>query len=458
MLALLQRVLLLLLALATRAASNEDILEVVSALAPAFNLNSVQIVCQTSRLGRFDRVKRWIASAKMTTKVTSHVDINGQGLKEQNVVYCVDDENFEAFLEAHAEYSHSGQHHTWFALGNKSSIDRLIRRSNIAIDQAVYFVTTDTDFVIESYTIGEAKVRTTLGYLFRHQKTGVLYYKPGQGVEESFMERRSNFKGHSLTALTAGQLPFLAIPGYRQAYADKEGWEKRPDGIEVKDMSGMPMGGIFYDVLKILENNANFTSKMQMAKSDSVTFGEPVNGTWNGLIGRTMRGEFDFLNGPVTQSDIRFEVVDFSLPMGTETIAFYIPTQALERREWLSFLYPLRAEVWTCLLFNSLLLLMALKLFELFYSGKSFKQRNVFVLMADAAGDLWMLGASYFGRKPVRQSTSKERAIRVLLVFAFLSGNIVFMSYRASLTAELSVRREAMPFSNVEELMESDYK
>lgn len=151
-------------------------------------------------------------------------------------------------------------------------------------------------------------------------------------------------------------------------------------------------------------------------------------------------------------------MIDHVLPLGTETPVLYVPRKALERREWLAFLYPLRAEVWTFLLLNSLALLLALKIFEWFYRGKDFWTGNPIIIFVETIADFWMLGASYFGRKPNRSTTNEERAIRILLLLAFLSGNIVFMSYRASLTAELSVRRHASPFSTVEELSYSNYK
>ena len=37
-------------------------------------------------------------------------------------------------------------------------------------------------------------------------------------------------------------------------------------------------------------------------------------------------------------------------------------------------------------------------------------------------------------------------------------GNFVFMAYRASLTTELSTRREKMPFRTLEELSESGFE
>jgi len=73
-----------------------------------------------------------------------------------------------------------------------------------------------------------------------------------------------------------------------------------------------------------------------------------------------------------------------------------------------------------------------------------------------------MIGASYFGRKPIKDYDHKDgkelRSLRALFLFVFLSGNLVFMCYRASLTAELSVKRNSHPFDTLDELLNSNYK
>jgi len=46
---------------------------------------------------------------------------------------------------------------------------------------------------------------------------------------------------------------------------------------------------------------------------------------------------------------------------------------------------------------------------------------------------------------------------RLLLVASFLSGNVIFSGYRASLTSELSVQEVEMPFSTIEEMVSTNY-
>ena len=48
--------------------------------------------------------------------------------------------------------------------------------------------------------------------------------------------------------------------------------------------------------------------------------------------------------------------------------------------------------------------------------------------------------------------------VRALLLCMFLTGNVVFIGYRASLTSNLSVRSLALPFNDLQTLLESDFK
>ncbi len=49
-------------------------------------------------------------------------------------------------------------------------------------------------------------------------------------------------------------------------------------------------------------------------------------------------------------------------------------------------------------------------------------------------------------------------SIRALLLSVFITGNVIFMGYRASLTSELSVRRLELPFSDPPGFLESDFR
>jgi len=48
--------------------------------------------------------------------------------------------------------------------------------------------------------------------------------------------------------------------------------------------------------------------------------------------------------------------------------------------------------------------------------------------------------------------------VKLLLMSIFLSANVLFVGYKAALTSELSLRTRKLPFSNWNELAESDFR
>ena len=73
----------------------------------------------------------------------------------------------------------------------------------------------------------------------------------------------------------------------------------------------------------------------------------------------------------------------------------------------------------------------------------------------------WSLLNSYFGKGPSDSMISRHGSStdsRILLFIVFFFGNLVFMTYKASLTSELSTRRQILPFDSLERLIQSDYR
>ena len=58
-----------------------------------------------------------------------------------------------------------------------------------------------------------------------------------------------------------------------------------------------------------------------------------------------------------------------------------------------------------------------------------------------------------------KQSLKIENNAKQVMIFCImLTGSIVWMAYRASITSELSVMRKKIPFTNLEELLTSNYR
>ena len=62
---------------------------------------------------------------------------------------------------------------------------------------------------------------------------------------------------------------------------------------------------------------------------------------------------------------------------------------------------------------------------------------------------MWTVFSSFFGGKPVREPRRTHWGARFLLLSILLTGNMVFMSYRAAITSELAVWSIKMPFDSL---------
>ncbi len=238
----------------------------------------------------------------------------------------------------------------------------------------------------------------------------------------------------------------------------KEGWNKTASGDEVWDVTDQYFLGTFHKILKSLERSLNFTTRL-LLRRDSL-YGHVENGSWVGKVGNLLKGEADLIVAPLSMSLERWAVINYLWPMGTEMGAIYVSKKELQRREWLAFLRPLRTRVWIYLVLNSAVLLVSMKFLMLQYKkGAQGSSSKAVYIICNAIGDYWMIFASYFGRAPAKpQASFQVPAVRFLLLAAFVSGTAVFMSYRASLTAELSTKRFVPPFTSMEGLLDSDYR
>ena len=78
------------------------------------------------------------------------------------------------------------------------------------------------------------------------------------------------------------------------------------------------------------------------------------------------QGEFDLVGTTLTLNPVRALGIDYLLPIGTETYALFIKTTGEEELAWQVFLLPFSRELWAFLLVNSVLCMVAIKLFEIY--------------------------------------------------------------------------------------------
>ncbi len=175
-----------------------------------------------------------------------------------------------------------------------------------------------------------------------------------------------------------------------------------------------------------------------------------------------MKDEADFILAQLIYDNVRSTVLDYLVPITTDVDGMVINKHGLEEISWLTFFKPLTNQVWTLLLLNAFFILCVMRLLEWGYytSTPTYVAKMLsFKKLMDLIGDFWMVGTSYFGRPANdKQRINTSSAISVLFLVVFFIGNIVFMSYKSSLTAELAVKRDKIPFNSLEELFQSEYR
>jgi hypothetical protein len=63
-----------------------------------------------------------------------------------------------------------------------------------------------------------------------------------------------------------------------------------------------------------------------------------------------------------------------------------------------------------------------------------------------------------FGGKPVPSKFDTIQSYRFVIFTSLLAGTVVWISYRASLTSELSAAKKKLPFNDLESLSNTDYR
>ncbi len=438
-----------------------ETVQVIDTMSLVLGIRGINVVCPREKC-----TKSALKSSEVVTKRLVHDAsfLDFEKHIEESFAFVLDKDNHGHLEKLIVELlsSERGYQHavgsTWLVLGSSTHLDEAMERVQefVRVNQKVLFVDMASGQVTEAYNMVKKNVLHNVGKL--SLVDGKVRYS--QMDHRNWLQRHSNLMGQELNGLMVPQIPYLIIPEATRLKTSNESVMVTHRGSRMREITNEIILGLFKEVLVYLEVNLNFTSRLWLSQAKSKhSFGTKYNGTWNGMIGHMVNGEGDFIGTSLTQTAIRFEAVKFAQPVATETLALFVPYQGFDQREWLAFLYPLTPGLWTLLLGNTILLLLIFKALEFYYFGPSVAwRRGPWLILVDVVSDFWMLGTAYFGRTPEKKFTSKQEAIRIVLLVTYLTGNLVFMSYKASLTAALSVKKLSLPFDSIDSLMDSEVK
>lgn len=184
------------------------------------------------------------------------------------------------------------------------------------------------------------------------------------------------------------------------------------------------------------------------------------------MVGTLFKREADLIVTSLTVTAERANAVKYLLPIAQETMGFIVAKASMSNAvAWSTFVVPFSAELWTTMVAAALFCAMILAALRWHYLPKlaSYcKGEGRFSSFSDKVSDwtayVWITFCAYFGGAPRRMRGDDGTAMKILLFLVCLAGNVIFMSYRAAMTSELSVRRDKLPFTNLEELMASRFR
>ena len=222
-----------------------------------------------------------------------------------------------------------------------------LNKIKISLGEMVYFLNKDTFKIYEAYEVNDVHVTRFLGQFHQTCKNSASF-SPADGFIDSFVDRRGNFYGIQLIAMTEQWGTDIILPNN---FKDKSYFFPTNETYDVTNI----VSGVYIDVLKHLEKFLNFSTKLYKRK-DGV-WGMPKtlsNGTvthLDGMLKSLVEYPVDLICAPFSSIPARFYIVDFLKTITREHAALYIANTNLndkkyETFDWKVYLSPFSLKLW----------------------------------------------------------------------------------------------------------------
>ncbi len=379
----------------------------------------------------------------------------GPPVMGQNVVFCADDHEPWYFQSVMNSSASNAVGLDWLVLGKADVLASLFNVTHLPINKRVLYVNWETGVIGEKYFIQTSNMNKDVHNILANftqvsGKTEINWI-----MDRCALRRRSNLKGTNMTASVGTVRPYIYI---RPEHFYDAKWFKDNKGLMLSKVPRKFIGGPYVSVMFMLESDMNLTLSSIMRRDNLVGLPKRKKGgkiTWDGRIGDLLAGGSDMMVAPVSYTIERAGILDYLTLTTAVTTAIHVGKNAGNEEEaWLTYVLPLRQNSWVALMANTLaIVLFLLSLQFLGMRALKFKQ-----ILQGSIGDVWMIFFSYFGRPSSSDFWWSFQLTKMLLLAIFLSGILSNMSYRASLTSELSVRKQILPFTTPEDFYHSEFQ
>ncbi|XP_076447090.1 glutamate receptor 2-like [Babylonia areolata] len=218
-------------------------------------------------------------------------------------------------------------------------------------------------------------------------------------------------------------------------------------------VGGKHYEGYCIDLLKMVAERANFQYSLHVQGG----YGAVVNGSWTGMVGELVRKEQDIAVAPLTITEERERVVDFTKPFMNTGISIMIKKPDRQKPGVFSFMEPLDTWVWLCIAVGFLAVSFVLFFVGRFSpyewqvseeGGKEPSATNTFTI----SNTLWFsLGALMQQGSDISPRSLSGRVIGSAWWFFTL---IIISSYTANLAAFLTIEKLVSPIDSADDLVE----
>ena len=297
-----------------------------------------------------------------------------------------------------------------------------------------------TKEIFESYDINGIKIQQKIAKINK-EITFIWEENP------NFIKRRSNFHGLHIKGLThviGIQLILDSNFEFNAPYFSKNA------SYQVNDY----VSGIYYDVLKELQSQLNFTVSIFHKCDNKVGYvKQHSNGTYEatGMIGDIFLNRADIIVGPLIMIPSRWIFVDYLTPIDFLDAGLYIPIEkSMEQIEFGTFIHPLNNQMWATIS----LFVLIIALFKLL----TMRELQDKIKIAKVLDTIWTSFAAYFGGSFSETKITERKSYKIIVFVSLLSGYIIWASYQAMLTSELATKSNFMPFDDFESLSKTDWR
>jgi hypothetical protein len=152
----------------------------------------------------------------------------------------------------------------------------------------------------------------------------------------------------------------------------------------------------------------------------------------------------------MVQTVLRSSVLDLLPAINNGKAQVFIKPIGNEHISWTIFISMFTIELWGTLILVAMIISCFLTSIE-----KAFDVKDQFSYV-NHLENLWLAFKANFGGKP--SSIHEISSYKISIFYCLLVGSIVWIAYRAEIISQLSVLRVKMPFDNLEDLSESNYR